>query len=269
MLINWFTVFAQILNFLILVALLRRFLYKPILKVIHKRQALIDTRWQEAEQLQAEARQEAASYRQQRQELQNQQQALLNQAQIEAEQERQRLLRQIRQDLEYLRATWQEELQQEQEEFRSRLRQQIIHQTCTIARKALRDLANQDLEEQIIRVFSDRLHHLEDRQKQAIAQALHQSPQTVLVCSHFDLSPELRQQLIATIQTQFALDYAVEFVTTPDLLCGIEVKLAGQELVWSLDTYLQTLEQQLSTALTQQGAFRHEQNIQTGAGCLP
>lgn len=269
MLINWFTVFAQIFNFLILVALLWRFLYKPILQVIHKRQALIDTRWQEAQQAQTEAQQEAVSYRQQLQELQHQQQDLLAQAQMAAEQERQRLLTQIRQDLEGLRATWQEELHQEQEELLRRLRGQVIYQTYAIARKALSDLANQGLEQQMMRVFCDRLHHLEDRQKQAIAQALHQSPQTVLVRSHFDLSPELRQQLIATIQTQFALDYAVEFVTTPDLLCGIEVKLAGQELVWSLDTYLQTLEQQLSTALTQQGAFRHEQNIQTGAGCLP
>jgi F-type H+-transporting ATPase subunit b len=268
-LINWFTVFAQIFNFLILVALLRLFLYKPILKVIHKRQALIDTRWQEAQQAQAEAQQAALSYRQQMQELQHQQQALLAQAQVAAEQERQRLLTQIRQDLEHLRATWQEELHQEQEEFLRRLRGQVIYQTCAIARKALSDLANQDLEQQMMRVFCDRLRHLEDQKQQAIAQALHQSPQSILVRSHFDLSPELRQHLIDTLHGEFAVDAEIKFITAPDLLCGIEVKLAGQELVWSLDTYLQTLEQQLSTALTQQGASRYEQNIQTGAGCLP
>ncbi|MEA5574359.1 F0F1 ATP synthase subunit B [Calothrix sp. UHCC 0171] len=268
MLINWFTVFAQILNFLILVALLRRFLYKPILQVIHKRQALIDTRWQEAEQVKTEAQQASTSYRQQQQEWQQQQQTLIAQAQVAAEQERQRMLTQIRQDMERLRANWQEELQQEQEEFLLGLRQQVIHQTCNIARKVLSDLANENLEQQIIEVFCDRLHHLEEQQQQAMAQALHQSPQSVLVRSHFDLSPEQRQHLIDTLQAEFAIDTEIQFVNAPDLLCGIEVKLAGQEIVWSLDTYLQTLEQQLATALTPQGTSRHEQNIQTGAGCL-
>ncbi|PMB46370.1 F0F1 ATP synthase subunit B [Fischerella thermalis CCMEE 5330] len=269
MLINWFTVFAQILNFLILVALLWRFLYKPILRVIHKRQALIDTQWQAAQQAQAEAQQQALSYQQQLQELQHQQQALLTEAQVAAEQERQRLLTQIRQDLERLRANWQEELHQEQEGFTRRLKGQVISQTCAITRKALRDLANQSLEQQMMGVFCDRLRHLDDRQKQAIAQALHQSPQSILVCSHFDLSPELRQHLIDTLHAEFAVDAEIKFITAPDLLCGIEVKLPGQELVWSLDTYLQTLEQQLSTALTQKGASHYEQNLQTGAGCLP
>ncbi|MGQ9873571.1 F0F1 ATP synthase subunit B family protein [Leptodesmis sp.] len=63
MLINWFTVFAQVLNFLILVALLQWFLYQPILKVMQKRQTLIAERWQEAERLQAEAQQALATYR--------------------------------------------------------------------------------------------------------------------------------------------------------------------------------------------------------------
>ena len=69
MLINWFTVFAQVLNFLILVALLRWFLYKPILKVMHKRQMQLEDRWQEAERLQAEAQQALITYQQQQQEL--------------------------------------------------------------------------------------------------------------------------------------------------------------------------------------------------------
>ena len=36
--INWFTVIAQLVNFLILVWLMKRFLYKPILNAIDERE---------------------------------------------------------------------------------------------------------------------------------------------------------------------------------------------------------------------------------------
>ncbi|NJR52197.1 MAG: F0F1 ATP synthase subunit B [Scytonema sp. CRU_2_7] len=268
MLINWFTVFAQVLNFLILVALLRWFLYKPILKVMHKRQIQLEERWQEAERLQAEAQQALINYQQQQQEIQQQQVALLAEARVTADQEGQNLLAQMRQEMADQRAAWQIDLQQEQDAFLRTLRQKVIHQTYAIARQALRDIANADLEYQIIQVFCDRLHHLEDSQQQAISQALSQTNSGILVRSSFEIPADLRQQVIDELHSQFAIAHPLEFVTASNLLCGIEIKLAGQEIVWSLDTYLQTLEQQLSNALTQQETSHHEHDLPAGTGCL-
>ncbi|WP_448571623.1 F0F1 ATP synthase subunit B family protein [Trichothermofontia sp.] len=268
MLINWFTVFAQMLNFLILVALLRWVLYKPILEVMHKRQTLLEEQWQEAERLQMEAQQALATYQQQQQELQQRQATVLAEAQAIAEQERQHLLTQVRQEITDQRAAWQADLQQEQEAFLRTLRQQVIHQTAAIARQALRDLANADLEGQMIRGFCDRLRHLDERQRQAIAQALAQTHQPIRVRSSFEIPSDLRPRVIDELRSQFSVSHPVEFVTASNLLCGIEIKLAGQEIVWSLDTYLQTLEQRLSAALTQEGASHHEPHISAGAGCL-
>lgn len=268
MLINWFTVFAQMLNFLILVALLRWFLYKPILKVMHKRQALIEERWQEAERLQSEAEQTLATCRQQQQELQQQQATWLAEARLAADRERQRLLVQLRQEIADQRTAWQADLRQEQDSFLRSLRQQVIHQISAIARQALKDLANTDLEGQMIRVFCDRLHHLEAPQRRAIAQALSQTRQPLLIQSSCELPPELRQKVMDELHSQFSISHPVEFVTASNLLCGIEIKLAGQEIVWSLDIYLQTLEQRLSNAFTQEETSHHEPHFSAGAGCL-
>ena len=115
--------------------------------------------------------------------------------------------------------------------------------------QALGDLANADLERQMVAVFCDRLRQLDPAQHQAIAQALAQSDQLILIGSSFELPPDLRQQVIDELQAQFAIAQPIDFATTPSLLCGIDLKLAGQEIVWSLDTYLHTLDQRLSTAL--------------------
>ncbi|NMF85731.1 F0F1 ATP synthase subunit B [Nodosilinea sp. P-1105] len=268
MLINWFTVFAQILNFLILVALLRWFLYKPILKVMHRRQALIEERWQASERLQAEAQQALDTYQQQQQDLQQQRAEMLAQAHAAAAQERQHQLAQVRQEMSDQRAAWQTDLHQEQEAFLRTLRQQVIHQITAIARQALGDLANADLERQIVEVFCDRLRHLDPAQHETIAQALDQSDQPILIRSSFELSPDLRQQVIDQLQAQFAVSQPIDFANTPSLLCGIDLKLAGQEIVWSLDTYLHTLEQRLSTALTQEETAHHDPRLSAGAGRL-
>jgi F-type H+-transporting ATPase subunit b len=268
MLINWFTVFAQILNFLILVALLRWFLYKPILQVMGKRQTLIEERWQRSERLQAEAQQVLTTYQQQQQDLQHQRANLLAEARAAADQERQQQLTQVRQELIDQRLDWQADLHQDQAAFLRTLGQQVIHQTAAIARKALTDLANADLERQMVGVFCDRLRHLDPALHRAIAQALTQPDQPTLVRSSFELPSDLRQQVSDALQAQFGGAQPIDFATASDLLCGIEIKLTGEEIVWSLDTYLQTLEQRLSTALTQENASHHEQPSSAGAGHL-
>lgn len=268
MLINWFTVFAQVLNFLILVALLRWLLYKPILKVMHKRQTQLEERWQSAEQLQAQAQEAIATYQQQQQDFQDQQATLLAEARLTADQERHHQLAQIRQEMADQRALWQAELCQEQDAFLRTLRQKVIYQTYAIARQALSDLADADLEQQMVQRFCDRLRHLDGPQHQAIAQALDQTHQSIVIRSSFEMSPDLRHQVMETLQDQFAIAHSLEFGISPNLLCGIELKLAGQEIVWSLDTYLQTLEQHLSTALRQEGSSHHELHLSASTGCL-
>jgi len=267
-LINWFTVFAQMLNFLILVALLRGVLYQPILKVMRKRQALLEERWQEAERLQAEAQQTCLAYEEQQQEFQRQQAALLVEARAATEQDRQHQLAQLRQEIDEQRAAWQTDLHREQDAFLRTLRQKVIHQTYAIARQALTDLANADLERQIVQVFCDRLRRLDDPQRQAIAQTLSQTHQPILIHSSYELPSDLRQKVIDELHSQFSISHPVEFVTASNLLCGIEIKLTGQEILWSLDTYMQTLEQRLSNALTQEETSHHERHRSTGTGCL-
>lgn len=250
MLINGFTVFAQVLNFLILVALLRWVLYKPILRVMNQRQQQIQERWQGAEKLQAEARQALADYQRQQQDWDNQRQAQFAAVGAEVEQERQRQMAQLRQEADQQRGDWQADLHQAQAALVHRLGHQVIQQTTAVARQALMDLASADLERQMVAVFCDHLRCLPAEQHHTLAQAL--TPDLpVAVRSSFSLSSDLQQQVINALGAAFGVTPAVEFSTTPDLICGLELRLAGQEVVWSFDTYLTTLEQRLATALTE------------------
>ena len=80
MLINWFTVAAQIVNFLILAVLLKRFLYGPIVRAMAAREERIASEMAVAAQKRREAEQEEAAITQKMQEIQAQRQEMLAQA---------------------------------------------------------------------------------------------------------------------------------------------------------------------------------------------
>ena len=64
MLVDWFTVAAQALNFLVLAWLLKRFLYRPVLDAIDAREAAVARQLAEAEATAAQARSQRAEYEQ-------------------------------------------------------------------------------------------------------------------------------------------------------------------------------------------------------------
>ena len=83
--IDYFTIIAQIINFLILVFLLRHFLYRPVIKSMDEREQKIISRLKEAEQKKKEAEQEAESYRKMLQELSDKRQEMNAKAAEEAQ----------------------------------------------------------------------------------------------------------------------------------------------------------------------------------------
>ncbi|MBI4642415.1 MAG: F0F1 ATP synthase subunit B, partial [Deltaproteobacteria bacterium] len=115
MLINWFTVAAQIVNFLILVALLKRFLYGPIVAAMTAREGKIAAQLTEARQKRQEAEQEEASLHQKIREIEEQRQEMLTEAGRQAEAHKKELFSQARQEVEQIRQKWAASLKREKE----------------------------------------------------------------------------------------------------------------------------------------------------------
>src|SRR5665648_272520 len=91
MLIDWFTVFAQALNFLILVWLMKRFLYKPILHAIDAREKRISAELADADAKKADAKKESDEFKRKNEEFDRERTALFSKATDEAQAERERL----------------------------------------------------------------------------------------------------------------------------------------------------------------------------------
>jgi len=252
MLIDWFTVIAQVLNFLILVWLLKRFLYKPILNAIDAREKKVADELANADAKEAEAQKEKEDFRRKNEEFEKQRAALLSKAKDEANAERQRLLEESRKEASDLRLKQQESLRNDKQNLNKEISLRAQQEVFAIARKALRDLAGTSLEERTIDVFTHKLRELKGEEKEQLALALSASPDQVLVRTAFDLPQAQRDLITKAINETLGIEIQAGFETSPDLVSGIELTTNGQKVAWSIADYLISLEKSIDELLKEQ-----------------
>jgi F-type H+-transporting ATPase subunit b len=242
MLIDWFTVIAQVVNFLILVWLMKRFLYQPILKALAAREQRIAASLADADAKMTEAAREREEYMRKNVEFERQRAEVMYKVQDEAQNERNRLYETARKDAEEFRGKLQSKLDSEYSNLRDSIRHRTRDEVFAIARKTLGDLAGITLEERMTEVFIGRLQGLGSAEKARLA-ALLKSPDTPLVVrSAFDLAAAQRNAIETAIRDAFACKAPVRFETVPDLVSGIELNMQGQKIAWSIGDYLASLE---------------------------
>jgi len=244
MLIDWFTVIAQVINFLILVWLLKRFLYRPILNAIDAREKRIALALADADVKQAEAQKERDAFQSRNEAFDKQRATLLSQAMDEAKAERQRLLNEARKDADTLSAKRQETLRSDAHNLNQAISRRTQLEVFAIARKALTDLAGTSLEERMSEVFIRRLREMDDQTKAGLSLALALKPASdpARVRSAFDLPAEQRAAIQNALNETFSAEIHVRFETAPDLVSGIELTTNGQKVAWSIADYLVSLE---------------------------
>ncbi len=249
MLINWFTVTAQVINFLVLVYLLKRFLYGPIIKAMDEREKRIALRLDEGQRKKNEAEREVERYLKKNRDLDNRREALLSEIKGEADTHRKELMNEARNQVDAVRDKWYEAIEREKEAFLQDLRQRAGRQTCAIARQALKDLANIDLEHHIVLVFIERLRNLDKEELEAIKESFQKSGGRVNLRSAFEIPQEMIRQIAEALQNHGADPVDLQLKVSSDVICGIELKVHGRKIAWSLEDYLETLEEALVEAL--------------------
>ncbi|HEU0234569.1 MAG TPA: F0F1 ATP synthase subunit B [Gallionella sp.] len=259
MLIDWFTVIAQAINFLLLVWLLKRFLYQPILNAIDAREKRIAAELADADAKRAEAKMEREEFQRKNDEFDQQRAALLNKVTNEAAAERQRLFDAARKDSDVLRAKRQDMLNSEYQGMHEEMARRTRAEVFAIARKALTDLAGLSLEERMVDAFVRRLRELGSEEKERLASISQPSPIPVLVHSAFDLPPAQCALIEGAVKETLAAETQVRFEVVPDLVSGIELTMQGQKIAWSIADYLASLEKGVNELLkAQPKPERHE-----------
>lgn len=242
MLIDWFTVAAQLVNFLILVWLLKHFLYRPILNAVEQREAAIKSQLETAALQMSEAEVLKAHLTQEKAHFEDERETLINQALDEAEAAKNQLAETAKREYEAQKAKQQALLLEEEAFFRKNMGRQTQAEVFNITRKAVSDLASEQLEAQMTDTLIQKLKALPSEEERLKLKSIFKSESVVEIHSTQPIDLERQRQLSEVLEAIAEKPLALEFKLKQELICGLEIVTEGHKMPWHVDDYLKQLQ---------------------------
>jgi F-type H+-transporting ATPase subunit b len=240
--IDWFTFFAQIVNFLVLVALLRWLLYDRVVDAMERREQRIAERHEAADRKQAEAEEKAEQWERKQREIDRRREELLDEARNEVNERRQQLLGEARREVDEKRRQWREAYRRERDDLLAQVRGQAGRASLEAARRSLSQLAGADLERHVFESFATRMRDLDEEKRQEVERQLDDGGAEAVVRSAFELSGEQKDRLREVLEETFRHETRISLQTTSELICGLELEIGGFSFGWSVKGFLEELE---------------------------
>lgn len=241
MLIDWFTVFAQIINFLILVWLLKRFLYRPILSAIEKREDFVKAQLDLAASKLIEVQERRDLLEAEKASFEENKKIEMTKVIDEAQLLKVSLIEDAKEDMEALSQRQIIRLNEEEDTFKKDLIRKTQNEVFVIARKALSDLASENLEAQMVNKLIGKIDLLGSAEREAVIHGLKSTNRPLLIRSTSELSMtqknEISKALIGFLKDEVSIDFDID----SKLICGIEIVTNGYKLDWNIDEYLKSV----------------------------
>lgn len=239
MLIDWFTVVAQLVNFLIIVIVLKVLLFDRVVRIIDQRRQMISAQLEETEEQNTRAQLAIENYESRRRELEAHRHELVHDAKKEAAAVHQRLVDEARRDVEHRAHEWRASLERQHQELVGDMVRRSGDAALALSRRALADLAGLDLEARLIDRFVVELKSLDDAERVRIAETVVDHPVTIV--TSFELDPDLREQLESVVRDFAGVGAAIRYQHDQELVCGVVVRFGPRELSWSIDGYMEEI----------------------------
>jgi F-type H+-transporting ATPase subunit b len=233
--IDWITVTAQIANFMVLIWLLKRFLYRPILDGIDARERQIAERMGEAAHIRDIAEAREAEYKTQIADLSASRSEMLGTARRAAEQERDALLQQARLRLEAERSEQDLDRIREADTYTADLHKSGAMALLDLTRKAVADLADETLERRIVQRAASQLVEMGADLKTAGGDT-----REAVALTRDPLPQEVQTRLRADLAAALP-GCTLRFETDAAQSAGLTLRLGGAQVGWTVDSYLDGL----------------------------
>ena len=246
--VDFTTMLAQIINFTILAWALYKFLYKPLLVAINKRESHIAEEIQSAENLAAEAEKKLENLNKRYLDIDNERVNILNEAREEADKLRRQLEQEAQAGILEEKLLLQQEFEREKTLLMNEFRQAVVTNFLEFSRKAFKSMADETLEDRIVGVFKRKLTEMPSKDRETLLSGAQNV--TVQISSSASLSAETRDGLEKLAADVLKTENPqVSFSVNPHLLCGIEFSVNGNVISWNLDDYLSSFTAKMDDVL--------------------
>jgi len=224
---NWSTFFLEIINFFVLVWLIKHFFYKPVCQIIDKRRATIDTEIASAKTMQSDAESMKEQYENRLitwEEEKHQYQIQLNQALEEQKNQQLKLLeKQIAKENQKNASIQEKQLQMLQQKNEI----QALEQGVNFAAKLLRKLSSHELEDKLVELFLNNLTNFSAEQKQNLLNIYSEEKPDIIITTAYPLSQTHKENIHSAIQDLFKHTIFCNYTINPEIIAGLRINIGS------------------------------------------
>jgi F-type H+-transporting ATPase subunit b len=249
--IDWFTVIAQIVNFIILVVLLKYLLYDRVVDALNKREEIISTKLKEADKKNEEAEEKRKEFEKKKNEIEKDKESTLEKAKEEAEKKRKQIEKEAKEKIGQKRKEWEKQLENKKDDFLEDVRELISKEAFLISSKALKEIADENLETKIIEKFSETLADLSKDEEQEIKDSLKEADKNMTVKTTFELSKSSKDELGTILTEKFYKTTDIDYEVDEKIICGIELNIKNKKLNWNFNDFLNELDDKFQEILSE------------------
>ena len=225
--LNWSTFLLEILNFLILVWILKHFLYKPVLDILARRRADIEEKITAAKRLNADAESLKAEYENRLSVWDHERQKAREVLAQELNEERQRQLEALQTTLTQEREKAAVADARQRVKTEHEIEHRALKQGAQFAARLLSQGSGPELENRLVTLLLDGLANLPADQTSALRTQWGESPEAISVASAYPLSTDQRQCLERALTGVADVDSAVHFEQDSELLAGLRITIGS------------------------------------------
>jgi F-type H+-transporting ATPase subunit b len=254
--IDWFTVGAQTLNFLLLVWLLKRYLYVPILKAIDARESQVAKVLSDADTIKTVAELERKLFDQKNVEINAKHDALLKESKMLAREQSEQIILKAHKNADAISKNRLLALDQELQHYHDNIAVKSLQEIYEITRKVLADLADVELEQKMLECFCKHLQSISPGEKTNLNKIVGSGSAGLLLCSAFALTPAQKEKINVILQDVISPNinrhYPLKYEVKPELISGIELRSNGWNIAWNSENYLKALQTHIKQLFVEQ-----------------
>lgn len=243
---DWWTLALETLNFGVLVWLLHRFLYRPVLRIVDRRRAEIDKRRAEAEAATGEAKAELAGIERQRAALAAERDAALKAAAAESERAAKDRIAKAEQEAKAVLEDARHTLARERDAALAEVRRAALDLGSDIARRLLAELPAKVRAEAWLDRLDRRIADMPAGEREALAHQVANGIELV-VATAAALPAESADAWRARLQATLGKGVKLAFEADPKLVAGAELRFPNAVIGYSWHDMIASIRAEIET----------------------
>lgn len=238
--LNLSTILLQMANFFILAFILYRFLFKPLQKVLKKREVETVQKMEQAELTRQEAEEMRRRYQEKSNNIDAEIAARKNEARIVIEQTRQQMLQEVQSQVEEIKAQAEETLTQMEKDALQQHKQRLGNIASEFATGILSDVMHPDLQKRYREEFLQKIQSMD------LMEFLEETPPNetafIRVILSSPPSSQFMDQIGKAIKGKLSREVQLSFETDPGLIAGGILRFENELIDGSLQGQVKHLQ---------------------------